>query len=35
MAGNGGADMVRASPLACGRDFPLRLAGRQGKDLII
>src|SRR4051812_7626078 len=32
--GNGGADMVRASPLACGGDFLLRLTGCQGKDLI-
>jgi hypothetical protein len=32
--GNGGADMVRASPLACSGDFLLRLAACQGKDLI-
>ena len=32
--GNGGADMVRASALACGGDFPLRLAGCQSKNLI-
>ena len=32
--GNGGADMVRASALACSGDFLLRLAGCQGKDLI-
>jgi hypothetical protein len=32
--GNGGADMVRASSLACSGDFLLRLAGCQGKDLI-
>ena len=32
--GNGGADMVRASALACNGDFLLRFAARQGKDLI-
>src|SRR6516165_7369481 len=32
--GNRGADMARASPLACGGDFLPRLAGCQGKDLI-
>ncbi len=32
--GNRGTDMVRASPLAGGGDFMLRLAGCQGKDLI-
>src|SRR6202035_884978 len=32
--GNGAADMVRASPLACSGDFLLRLAACQGKDLI-
>src|ERR1700730_14536734 len=32
--GNRGADVVRASPLACGGDFLLRLAGCQGTDLI-
>ena len=34
MPGNGGADMVRASALACGGDFPLRPAGCQSKNLI-
>src|SRR4051812_10707975 len=33
--GNGGADMVRASPLACRGDFPLRLAACQSKNLIV
>src|ERR1700757_4326872 len=33
--GNRRADMVRASPLACRGDFLLRLAGCQGKDLIV
>jgi hypothetical protein len=32
--GNRGADMVRASSLACSGDFLLRLAGCQDKDLI-
>jgi len=32
--GDGGADMVRASPLAFSGDLLLRLAGCQGKDLI-
>ena len=32
--GDDDADMVRASSLACGGDFLLRLAGCQGKDLI-
>src|SRR5262245_48755203 len=32
--GKGHADMVWASPLACGGDFLLRLAIGQGKDLI-
>src|SRR5271167_3345676 len=32
--GNGGADMIWASALACSGDFLLRLAGCQGKDLI-
>ena len=32
--GNGGTDMVRASPLACSGDVLLRLAACQGKDLI-
>src|SRR5215472_4224527 len=32
--GNDNADMVWASALACSRDLPLRLAGRQSKDLI-
>ena len=32
--GNDDADMVRASPLACSDDFPLRLAVCQGKHLI-
>ena len=32
--GNGGADMVWASPLACSGDFLLRLAACQSKDLI-
>ena len=32
--GNGGADMVRASALACSSDFLLCLAGCQSKDLI-
>ena len=32
--GNGGANMVRASLLACNGDFLLRLAVCQGKDLI-
>ena len=31
--GDGGTDMVRASALAYRSDFPLRLAGCQGKDL--
>src|SRR5271163_3414454 len=34
VAGNGGADMVRASSLACSGDFPLRLAICQSKHLI-
>ncbi|MGA7261897.1 MAG: hypothetical protein WBX30_13520 [Stellaceae bacterium] len=29
------ADMVRASTVACGGDFLLRLADCQGKDLIV
>jgi hypothetical protein len=33
--GNRGADMVRASALACSGDFLLRLAGCQGKNLIV
>ena len=32
--GNRGADMVRASSLACSGDFLLRLAGCQDQDLI-
>jgi hypothetical protein len=32
--GNRGADMVRASPFACGSNFLLRLASCQGKNLI-
>ena len=32
---NGSADMVRASALACSGDFLLRLAGCEGKDLIV
>jgi len=32
--GNDDADMVRASSLARSGDFPLRLAGCQGKDVI-
>jgi hypothetical protein len=34
VAGNGGADMVRASSLACSGDFLLRLALCQSKHLI-
>jgi hypothetical protein len=34
VSSNGDADMVRANPLARGGDFLLRLASRQGKDLI-
>jgi hypothetical protein len=34
MSGNGGADMVWASTLTGSGDFPLRLAGRQGENLI-
>jgi len=34
MPGNGDADMVRASVLACSGDFLLRFFGCQGKDLI-
>ena len=34
-AGNGCADMVRASFLECSGDFLLRLAGCQGKNLIV
>ena len=33
--GNRSADMVRASTFACSGDFLLRLAGCQGKDLIV
>src|SRR6266566_8306133 len=33
--GNRRADMIRASALARSGDFPLRLAGCQGKDLIV
>ena len=33
--GNRGADMVRASAFACSDDFLLRLAGCQGKNLIV
>ena len=33
--GNRGADMVRASARACSCDFLLRLAGCQGKNLIV
>ena len=33
--GNRGADMIRASPSARGGNFRLRLAGCQGKDLIV
>jgi hypothetical protein len=33
--GNRGADMVRASALACSGDLLLRLAGCQGKNLIV
>jgi hypothetical protein len=32
--GNRGADVVRASPFACGSNFLLRFAGCQGKNLI-
>src|ERR1700741_2011728 len=32
--GNGGADMVWTSPLACSGDLLLRLAACQGKDLM-
>jgi len=32
--GNGGADMIWASALACSGDFLLRLTDCQGKDLI-
>ena len=32
--GNGGADMIWASALACSGDFLLRLTACQGKDLI-
>ena len=35
VAGNRGADMVRASTFACSGDFLLRLTGCQGKDPII
>src|ERR1700730_13812927 len=35
VSGNRGADMVRASALACSGDFLLRLAGCQGKNLIV
>ena len=35
VSGNRGADMVRASTFACSGDFLLRLAGCQGKDLIV
>ena len=34
MPSNGGADMVWASTLTGSGDFPLRLAGRQGENLI-
>jgi hypothetical protein len=34
VSGNGGADMVWTSPLACSGDLLLRLAACQGKDLI-
>jgi hypothetical protein len=33
--GNGGADMVRASALACSGDFLLRLADCQSKNPIV
>jgi len=33
--GNRGSDMVRARALACSGDFLLRLAGCQGKNLIV
>ena len=32
--GNGGADMIWASALACSGDFLLRLTACQGEDLI-
>jgi hypothetical protein len=32
--GKGGADMVRASPLACSRDLLLGLASCEGQDLV-
>src|SRR5215471_12524033 len=35
VSGNRGADMVRASTFACSGDFLLRLAGCQGKNLIV
>jgi hypothetical protein len=35
VSGNRGADMVRASAFACSGDFLLRLAGCQGKNLIV
>jgi len=35
VSGNRGADMVRASILTCSGDFLLRLAGCQGKNLIV
>jgi hypothetical protein len=34
VAGDRGADMIRASPSARGGNFRLRLAGCQGEDLI-
>ena len=34
VAGNGGADMVRASSLACSGDFLLRLAICQSEHLV-
>src|SRR5205085_9783702 len=33
--GNRGSDMVRARALACSGDFLLRLAGCEGKNLIV
>jgi len=34
VSGNDDTDVIWACPLACGRDFLLRLASRQGKDLL-
>src|SRR5262249_58938388 len=35
VSGNRGTDMVRASALTCSGDFLARLAGCQGKNLIV